>query len=109
MEHRWSLRIPIRINVNVIFAEVGESPAVTRDLSLGGVFLEMLGPPRPPKYASVELLFPVGNGEDQTHYQINAGVVRETADGIGLMFRDYDVSTLPMLQQIIVSQDMTTH
>lgn len=100
MEHRWSLRTRIQIPVDVNCPGVGDVAAITRDIGLGGVFLEMREPSLP-RNANVDLTFYLQGDERQTHHRLRAKVVRVTDDGIGLMFRDYDVGTFRSLQEVI--------
>jgi hypothetical protein len=100
MEHRWSIRTPIRIEVDLDCPGLGQATARTRDIGLGGVFVESreLNPPR---NATIELTFYLGSGDTRVAYRIKARVVRVTPEGVGLMFKDYDVNTFRSLQEVI--------
>ena len=101
MEHRWSLRTPVALEVDLIYESASELSCKTRDIGLGGVFLEGDTATMPPKNANVELNFILNSGETTTKHKIKARVVRTADDGIGLMFRDFDVGAFRSLQEVL--------
>ena len=100
MEHRWSLRAPIRIDIDLDCPGVGATTCTTRDIALGGVFVEMPDV-LPPKNADVDLVIHLYAEGRPTQYRVKAKVVRVTRDGVGLMFRDYDMVTYRSLREVI--------
>jgi len=100
MEHRWSLRTPIELDVDLNCEGLGQLGCRTRDIGLGGVFLEGSAD-FPPKNANVELTFNLDSSEGTTRHKIKARVVRIADDGIGLMFRDFDVGAFRSLQEVL--------
>ena len=55
MEQRWSTRTPVKLDVDMAY-EDKEEDCSTRDIGMGGVFLEM-GSILPPVDTMVELIF----------------------------------------------------
>lgn len=101
MEHRWSLRTPIELDVDLIRESgSGHEAFKTRDIGLGGVFLEG-GGAYPEKNTNVELNFILTTDEGDMKHRIKARVVRIADDGIGLMFRDFDVGAFRSLQEVL--------
>ena len=101
MEHRWSLRTPVELDVDLIYESVDEMACKTRDIGLGGVFIEGDSQVMPPKNANVELNFILNSDEGSIKHKIKARVVRTSDDGIGLMFRDFDVGAFRSLQEVL--------
>jgi len=99
MEQRWSTRTPVKLDVDMAY-EDKEEDCSTRDIGMGGVFLEM-GSILPPVDTMVELIFKVGATDKRTKHKIKAKVVRVAYDGIGLMFRDFDAGTFRALQEVL--------
>lgn len=101
MEHRWSLRTPVTLDVDLIYESASEMACKTRDIGLGGVFIEGDSQTMPPKNANVELNFILNSDDGSTKHKIKARVVRTSDDGIGLMFRDFDVGAFRSLQEVL--------
>lgn len=100
MEQRWSTRSRIALDVDVFYEGAERKGCRTRDIGLGGVFLE-IGKEAPPKDAMVELTFRLGKGTETSEHKIMAKVVRVTHDGVGLMFRDFDARAFRSLKELI--------
>lgn len=100
MERRWATRTPIHVDVGIFYkgGEVGVRK--TRDIGLGGVFLEAGELPLPLE-AHVELIFLLKSGVQPRKHKIRAKVVRATGDGVGFMFRDFDAITFRSLQEVL--------
>lgn len=101
MERRWTERTPINVAVDLAYAGMQAGEYRTRDIGLGGVFVEL---PKATEIAAetpVELIFKLGSGEGVTKHRINARVVRVTDEGIGMMFRDFDASAFRSLQEVL--------
>ncbi|HKJ21837.1 MAG TPA: PilZ domain-containing protein [Gammaproteobacteria bacterium] len=100
MEQRWSTRTPIRLDVDVVYADRDMEDCATRDIGMGGVFLEMTDR-LPPVDTMVELTFKVGPTDRRTRHKLKAKVVRASGDGVGLMFRDFDAGSFRALQEVL--------
>ncbi|KPL28160.1 MAG: hypothetical protein AMJ72_04805 [Acidithiobacillales bacterium SM1_46] len=107
MEHRWSERkqLPARVTVH---SRVDKSfPAILRDLSLGGAFIETAGrslPVNEPLVLSIVL----GPDGDRTYHRLHAMVVRAARDGVGLMCLDCDTGTLGELRAVLDAAKATS-
>jgi hypothetical protein len=100
MEQRWSTRTPVKLDVDVVYDNRDVEESITRDICMGGVFVEM-GRTVPPLDAMAEITFKVGSGDKRTKHKIKAKVVRIADDGVGLMFRDFDAGSFRALQEIL--------
>lgn len=100
MERRWTARAPIYIDVGLFFHGQEISVCKTRDIGLGGVFLES-DQPLLPKEAQVELIFMLGSGEQRIKHRIRAKVARLAGEGMGLVFRDFDATAFRSLQEVL--------
>lgn len=100
MEQRWSTRTPIKLDVDLAYDEKEVEGCATRDIGMGGVFLEMQRL-MPPVDTMVDLIFKVGPLDRQTKHKIKARVVRVVDDGVGLMFRDFDAGSFRALQEVL--------
>jgi hypothetical protein len=101
MERRWTERTPIDIAVDLAYAGTQAGEYRTRDIGLGGVFVEVSQTADLAAETPVELIFKLGTGEHLTKHRINARVVRVTDDGVGMMFRDFDASAFRSLQEVL--------
>ncbi len=100
MEQRWSTRSRIALDVDLIFEGTERKGCRTRDIGLGGVFLE-INKEAPSKDSMVELTFRLGKGAESAEHKIMAKVVRVSHDGVGLMFRDFDARAFRSLKELI--------
>lgn len=98
MEQRWSTRTPVTMDVDLIY-DGEEIACKTRNVSLGGVFLD--ASPVAPVDAVVELTFKLGVGERRTKHKMKARVVYAASGGMGLMFRDFDSASFRSLQELV--------
>jgi hypothetical protein len=100
-ERRWTERTPLNVAVDLAYAGTQAGEYRTRDIGLGGVFVELPKATDLVTETPVELIFKLGEGERLTKHRINARVVRVTDDGIGMMFRDFDASAFRSLQEVL--------
>ncbi|MBI2778293.1 MAG: PilZ domain-containing protein [Gammaproteobacteria bacterium] len=100
MERRWTARAPIYLDVGLFFQGKEISVCKTRDIGLGGVFLES-AQPLLPKEAQVELIFMLGSGAQRIKHKIRAKVARLAEEGMGLVFRDFDATAFRSLQEVM--------
>ena len=86
MEHRWSERKNVAMDVTVHYDPIGEISGKTRDISLEGMFVVTDGVTIPSR-AEVKVLFTTkDHGAEQSHC-VPAYVVHNNETGIGLMLR----------------------
>ncbi|MHB8455022.1 MAG: PilZ domain-containing protein [Acidiferrobacterales bacterium] len=100
MENRWSPRTASRCEVTV--RPPGQRPyqARARDISLGGLFLaDVRNFPVPDTV--VELDFTLSSGADSAHHRIPAQIVHVSEDGAGLMFCNFDASSVSSMRNML--------
>ena len=102
MERRWTERTLINVPVDLSYAGTQAGGCRTRDIGLGGVFVEVPKEVNLAEETSVELTFKLGAGADLTKHRINARVVRVSEDGVGMMFRDFDAIAFRSLQEVLL-------
>jgi len=99
IEQRWSQRRSASLDVDIVKDSSLLASCIARDVSLGGVFLEVnensIG-----KCQDVELVFTLAKSEAAQH-KLKARIVRVAGDGIGLMFKDFDTNSFRALQEIM--------
>jgi len=98
MEQRWSGRTTAGLEVDLIWQEEAIR-CRTRDIGLGGLYLEGPSQQLPLPGARVELHFRLRR-EMECH-RFSAQVVRVGEGGIGLMFCALDAAGFRALQEII--------
>jgi hypothetical protein len=100
MEHRCSIRIPIKFDAVVNCRRVGTVSGTIRDVGLGGMFVEtgstVLHPNTP---VDVTARVPA-NGADELH-RLRAWVVWTGRCGAGLMLRSFDDATSVVLRRLV--------
>ena len=86
MEHRWSERKPVTMDVTLHYDPVGQISGKTRDISLEGMYVETEGVTIPSR-AEVKVLFETNSlGAKQSHC-VPAYVVHNQGNGVGLLLR----------------------
>jgi len=100
IEHRWSQRHKVSLPVDIFSSGIKLTSCVTRDVGLGGVFLEVTND-QPDREEEVDLIFSLGKERQVSKYKLCAKVVRTANDGVGLMFKDFDTGAFRSLQEII--------
>lgn len=101
MEHRWSERKPIELEVALFYAPVGTVAGKTRDISLEGMYVHAEGVELP-LHAELEVSFVTQNGAGTTHeHHLPAYVVHANGKGIGLMLRHVDYSDFYALRYML--------
>jgi hypothetical protein len=94
VEHRWSSRKALNLDVSLHYPPVGTISARTRNISLEGMFVELEGVSIPEK-SSIEVTFKGGARQSHTEHRLPAYVVHQREDGVGLMlqhvgYREFD-------------------
>ena len=102
MERRWTERASINVPVDLSYAGKQTGECRTRDIGLGGVFVELPDEVNLAEETPVELTFKLGTGSNLTKHRINARVVRVSKDGVGMMFRDFDAIAFRSLQEVLL-------
>lgn len=98
MEHRWGERVEMRLTVQL---SCGSSPPVAGSLvnvSASGAFVRTGG--RGPARGPVEVLLQE-RGERGRSVRLPAFIVRETADGVGIEWREF----APHLVRLLMASD----
>ena len=98
-EHRWSARTLQHLDVALFNNKMSRLPVRTRNISLGGMFIET-GISLPVN-ASVTLGFTLQAGERVSHHRLAAFVVRLSEDGLGLMYEHLDDETVRSMREIL--------
>lgn len=94
IEHRWSSRKNININVNLYYPPVGMINGKTRNISLEGMFVDLKGADIPPQ-ARLEICFTAETQGKPIEHRLPAYVVHGSEQGVGLMlqhvgYREFD-------------------
>ncbi|MCO6414512.1 MAG: PilZ domain-containing protein [Thiogranum sp.] len=89
MEHRRNKRISTYKEVSVEYPGARTFIGRMRNISSGGVFVELDAADLPP-HALVKLLLPANGAKLRANLRIPVAVVRRTHDGIGLLCCDND-------------------
>ena len=100
IEHRWSERKPIAMEVRIHHPSAGAVTARTRDVSLEGMFVET-DPTELPINTELEVSFvtPGENGPEQ--HRVSAYVVHRNEAGVGLMLRHVAYSNFHALRYML--------
>lgn len=101
MEHRWSERKPIEMDVALYYAPVGTIAGKTRDVSLEGMYVQVPGVELP-VHAELEVSFTThnGGGAPREHH-LPAYVVHGNDSGVGLMLRHVDYGDFYALRYML--------
>jgi hypothetical protein len=86
VEHRWSPRKPINMEVNLFYPPLGSVTGKTRNISLEGMYVEMNGTDIP-QQARLEVAFITRHGEQERVHRLPAYVVHSHEHGVGLMLQ----------------------
>ena len=100
MEHRKSSRTVLRQRIGLDAPRLGPLSAVTHDLSLGGMFVEVSSLSLPPN-APVKVSFDLRGFERQEHFVLDATIVRRAPDGFGLMFTRMEPEVIRALSEAL--------
>jgi hypothetical protein len=101
MENRWSDRRELRLDVDVLRDGEKVCSCQSRDVGLGGTFLDLEPAHSMGQDENVELVFHLSSAEGQVKHSLNARIVRVTEEGIGLKFHEFDTSVFRSLQEIM--------
>ena len=85
MEHRNHERFSTRKNIGIEYPGGNTVAGTIRDVSVGGIFVELCTTDLPP-HALVRLRLPTNGQEHGAFIRVVAAVTRRTHDGIGLLY-----------------------
>ena len=101
LERRWNERMPLNLPVDIAYAGSQLGGYRTRDIGVGGVFVEVPGEGILTVETTVELFFLINLGSRINEHRIKARVKRVVMDGIGMMFQDFDARAFRSLQEVL--------
>lgn len=101
-EKRKHRRSRIQLDVELVYPEGGSSRVKTRDLSIGGLFVETIGNP-PPKVGTPLTVTFLSVPHQSGTYSLKARVQRLTHNGIAMIFIDFDLDDLRFIDTILSS------
>ena len=101
MENRWSDRRELQLDVDVFRDGAKVCSCQSRDVGLGGAFLDMQSNEPLAEDENLELVFHLMSEKNPVKHNLHAKVVRVTNDGVGLKFHDFDTSVFRSLQEIM--------
>ena len=103
MEHRWSERKPIELDVALFYAPLGMITGKTRDVSLEGMYVQTEGV-QLPLHAELEISFvtETSNGARREHH-LPACVVHGDGVGVGLMLRHMSYGDFYALRHMLTA------
>jgi hypothetical protein len=100
MEHRCSPRSPIVLDVGVTSRGAGSAGGHTRDVGLGGMYVEA-GPRRPPLNAPVRVTVRPVARREIPGFEVGGMVVHHAGSGFGLMFTEVQGRTRELLRALL--------
>ncbi len=102
MDHRWSARKSVDFNVKLENSALGQVEGSVKDIGLGGMFCK-LKDSLIKVNTSVDLKFNLPEGDSDKVHSIGAVVTHVTDDGIGMTFKNFEVSTIRSLRPLLYS------
>jgi hypothetical protein len=102
LEHRWSTRKNIRLDVSLHYPPVGVIRGRTRNISLEGMFVDLDGA-AVPSQARVEIRFRAHPHGTDFEYRLPAYVVHSGNRGIGVMLQHSGYREFDALSQMLLS------
>jgi hypothetical protein len=99
-ETRWSVRKPISLDVDVFYQDQSFSGCATRDLGLGGMFVEFSQASIQPE-ERVDVVIKLNEGGDTRSHRFRATVAHSAVNGLGLAFKDFTIRDFRMLQNVL--------
>ena len=102
IEHRWSERKPIEMEVFLYHPSTGEIAGKTRDISLEGMYVETNGAELPVN-SELEVSFITLTETGPKQHRVPAYVVHGSANGVGLMLRHVDYTDFYALRYMLTA------
>ena len=100
VEKRRQARSEIAVNVEMHFRDVRIEGLRTRNVNLGGVFIEPGDYPLPRKGESVTMQV-VDNKNPDNNRSFRTRVARANEEGVALLFSDFDLDDFQYLQELL--------
>lgn len=97
---RWSSRRRVQLQVEVYCAGRPYARCVTRDVGLGGMFIEAQGT-LPRCNRGLELVVRDAGAEGGRRHRFRATVVRRSDEGLGVAFSRYELADVRALQALL--------
>jgi len=101
MEHRWSDRRELQLDVEVFRDGAKICSCKSRDVGLGGAFLDLDSSCPVGEDDNLELVFHLISEHNPIKHSLHARIVRVTDEGVGLKFHDFDTGVFRSLQEIM--------
>jgi hypothetical protein len=101
-EKRKHRRSSIQLDVELVYSEGGSSRVKTRDLSIGGLFVDAIGN-QPPKVGTPLTVTFLSTPHQSGTYSLKARVQRLTLNGIAMTFIDFGLDDLRFIETILAS------
>ena len=99
-EKRRHRRRSIQLDVELVYPEGGSSRVKTRDLSIGGLFVEVIGN-QPPKVGTLLTVTFLSAPHQSGTYSLKARVQRLTDNGIAMTFIEFGLDDLRFIETIL--------
>ena len=100
MEHRSTERKPVRMAVMLSCPRIGLVRGHASNIGMGGMFIETPCAVMP-KYAPITVSFQPSADDGLVCFQVRGMVVRQGAEGFGLMFDDLQPACRASLHKLI--------
>ena len=101
-EKRKHRRSSIQLDVELVYPGGGSSKVRTRDLSIGGLFVDAIGN-QPPKVGTPLTVTFLSAPHQSGTYSLKARVQRLTLNGIAMTFIDFGLEDLRFVETILAS------
>ena len=101
MENRWSDRRELQLDVEVFRDGTKVCSCQSKDVGLGGAFLDMQSCESLNEDENIELVFHLMTEHSPIKHNLHAKVVRITDSGVGLKYHEFDTSVFRSLQEIM--------
>ena len=105
MEKRWTTRTSANLCVDLMYKDLELVNCRTRDISLSGAYVE-IQQLQPAPDTSIDLVFKFGEIGSFQKYRVPAKVIRNDGEGVGIMFKDIDVTTFRSLREVLRHKDV---
>jgi hypothetical protein len=100
MEQRSCLRSAVKIPVLLDNIDTGDIRCASRDVGMGGMFLEASSP-NLSKGEEVQMMFSLPTERGGRDYCLTAKVARIEKDGVGITFFNPDTATFRTIQELL--------
>ena len=101
-EKRKHRRSSIQLDIELVYPDGGSSRVKTRDLSIGGLFVEAIGN-QPPKLGTLLTVTFLSAPHQSGTYSLKASVQRLSLNGIAMTFIDFGLDDLRFIETILAS------